>query len=117
LARGRTRTSTNQPTPADAKILSRARLVVVNGLGFGGWIDRLIKSSGYRGKLVVANQSVNAIRQPQANPANSYLGMTRQDAKALADWACWVAARISGRNWRGSPIGESGGGIAAINDR
>jgi len=25
-----------QPTPADAEILSRARLVVVNGLGFEG---------------------------------------------------------------------------------
>lgn len=56
-----------QPTPADAKVLSRARLVVVNGLGFEGWIDRLIKSSGYRGKRVVASQGVNAIRQPQAH--------------------------------------------------
>jgi hypothetical protein len=43
--------------------------------------------------------------------------MMRQDPQALADWASWAAARISGRNWRGSPIGESGGGIAAINDR
>ena len=51
-----------QPTPADAKKLARARLVIVNGLGFEGWIDRLIKSSGYRGKLVVASQGVNAIR-------------------------------------------------------
>ncbi len=56
-----------QPTPADAKVLSRARLVVVNGLGFEGWIDRLIKSSGYRGKRVVASQGINAIRQPQAH--------------------------------------------------
>jgi ABC-type Zn uptake system ZnuABC Zn-binding protein ZnuA len=51
-----------QPTPADAKKLARARLVIVNGLGFEGWIDRLIKSSGYRGKLVVASQGINAIR-------------------------------------------------------
>ncbi len=56
-----------QPTPADAKVLSRARLVVVNGLRFEGWIDRLIKSSGYRGKRVVASQGINAIRQPQAH--------------------------------------------------
>jgi zinc/manganese transport system substrate-binding protein len=41
--------------------------VIVNGLGFEGWIDRLIKSSGYRGKRVVASQGVNAIRQPQAD--------------------------------------------------
>ena len=43
-----------QPTPADARALAQARLVVVNGLGFEGWIDRLIKSSGYRGALVRA---------------------------------------------------------------
>ncbi len=56
-----------QPTPADAKTLSRAKLVIVNGLGFEGWIDRLIQSSGYRGKLVVASQGINTIRQARAN--------------------------------------------------
>ena len=90
-----------QPTPADAKVLSRARLVVVNGLGFEGWIDRLIKSSGYRGKRVVASQGINAIRQPHANPANSYLGMMRQNPKAPADWVSRAGSRIPGRNWRG----------------
>ena len=56
-----------QPTPSDARTLARARLVIVNGLGFEGWIDRLIKSSGYRGKRVVASQGINAIRQPHAH--------------------------------------------------
>ncbi len=56
-----------QPTPADAKTLSRAKLVIVNGLGFEGWIDRLIESSGYRGKLVVASKGINAIRQARAH--------------------------------------------------
>ncbi|MEF8766865.1 MAG: metal ABC transporter substrate-binding protein [Candidatus Accumulibacter phosphatis] len=56
-----------QPTPADARTLSRARLVIVNGLGFEGWIDRLIQSSGYRGTLLVASQGINALRQPSAH--------------------------------------------------
>ena len=47
-----------QPTPADARALAQARLVVVNGLGFEGWIDRLIKSSGYRGALVRASTGI-----------------------------------------------------------
>lgn len=55
-----------QPTPADAKTLARARLVIVNGLGFEGWIDRLVQSSGYGGKLVVASKGVDALRQTQA---------------------------------------------------
>lgn len=50
-----------QPTPADAKIISRARLVIVNGLGFEGWIDRLIKSSGYRGRILVASNGVKTL--------------------------------------------------------
>lgn len=60
-----------QPTPADARKLARARLVVVNGLGFEGWIDRLIQSSGYRGKLVVASQGINTIRQARV-PADRH---------------------------------------------
>ena len=51
-----------QPSPADAKLLARAQLVVVNGFGFEGWIDRLIKSSGYRGKVVVAGNRVKTLQ-------------------------------------------------------
>ncbi|MBK8173913.1 MAG: metal ABC transporter substrate-binding protein [Rhodospirillales bacterium] len=47
-----------QPTPADARAVSRARLVVVNGLGFEGWMDRLVTSSGYRGPIVIATDHV-----------------------------------------------------------
>ncbi|WP_300449895.1 metal ABC transporter substrate-binding protein [Accumulibacter sp.] len=51
-----------QPTPGDARKLAGARLLVVNGLGFDVWIDRLRQSAGYRGKVVVASQGINAIR-------------------------------------------------------
>lgn len=47
-----------QPTPADAKAISKADLVIVNGLGFEGWLSRLIKSSDYKGKIVEASNSV-----------------------------------------------------------
>lgn len=47
-----------QPTPADARALAAADLVVVNGLGFEGWIDRLVKTSGYRGSVVVASAGI-----------------------------------------------------------
>jgi zinc/manganese transport system substrate-binding protein len=35
-----------QPSPADARKVSRARIVLVNGLGFEGWMPRLVKASG-----------------------------------------------------------------------
>lgn len=47
-----------QPTPADARALARADLVFVNGLGFEGWVDRLVRASGYRGPVVVATEGI-----------------------------------------------------------
>lgn len=47
-----------EPTPATAKAVRGADLVVVNGLGFEGWLDRLITASGYKGTVVVASAGV-----------------------------------------------------------
>ena len=47
-----------QPTPNDAKTLANARLVIVNGLGFEGWIDRLIKAAGNKNKVLVASTGI-----------------------------------------------------------
>ena len=50
------------PPPADAKKLSEARLIVVNGLGFEGWIERLVKASGSKAPIVVASKGVKPRR-------------------------------------------------------
>jgi zinc/manganese transport system substrate-binding protein len=47
-----------EPRPADARRLAEAELVVVNGLGFEGWLDRLVRVSGYRGPVLVASNGV-----------------------------------------------------------
>ena len=49
-----------EPSPADAKRLSQADLVVINGLGFEGWIERLVRASGYKRTVVVASKGVKA---------------------------------------------------------
>lgn len=46
------------PTPAHAKRIASASLVFVNGLGFEGWLDRLVKASGYRGPIVIASKGI-----------------------------------------------------------
>jgi len=46
------------PTPADARRVAGADLVVINGLHFEGWIERLIRASGYAGPVVVASQGI-----------------------------------------------------------
>lgn len=50
-----------QPTPGTAKELMGADLVVINGLGFEGWVDRLVKASGYKGPLVVASDGIKPL--------------------------------------------------------
>ena len=50
-----------QPTPADARAVSEARILVVNGLQFEGWLDRLIDASGFRGIRVVATDGIEPI--------------------------------------------------------
>lgn len=50
---------TFEPSPKESALLSKADVVVVNGLGLEGWIDRLVKASGFKGQLVVASQGVS----------------------------------------------------------
>jgi zinc/manganese transport system substrate-binding protein len=46
------------PSPADTKRLADAKVVFINGLGFEGWITRLVKASGTRATVVVATKGV-----------------------------------------------------------
>ena len=47
------------PSPADAKRLADAKVVLVNGLGFEGWIERLVKASGTKAAVVAASKGVS----------------------------------------------------------
>ena len=48
------------PTPADAASVGKAQVFFVSGLGFEGWMDRLVEATGYKGELVVASEGVSA---------------------------------------------------------
>ena len=54
-----------EPGPNHARQLAEAGLVVGNGLGFEGWIDRLVRSSGYRGPVLLASRGVEPLRDAQ----------------------------------------------------
>jgi zinc/manganese transport system substrate-binding protein len=51
-----------EPTPSDVMAIAGANVVVMNGLGFEGWMDRLTASSGFRGRLVVAGSDIKPLR-------------------------------------------------------
>jgi len=46
------------PSPADAKRLADANVVVLNGLGLEGWMERLVKASGTKAAMAVASTGV-----------------------------------------------------------
>ena len=77
-----------QPSPSHGKFVAGAALVVVNGLGFEGWLDRLIKASGYRGAVLVASDGVATIAAP---PGHAH-GPTR-GAKQPPDPHAWQDLR------------------------
>ena len=47
-----------QPKPPDVRALAGARVLVSNGLGFEGWIDRLAEAAPFKGRRVVATAGV-----------------------------------------------------------
>jgi zinc/manganese transport system substrate-binding protein len=56
-----------EPRPSDARRIKRARLVVLNGLGFDDWLPRLARSAGYRGTLLVASDGIHPLVMHNGN--------------------------------------------------
>jgi zinc/manganese transport system substrate-binding protein len=51
------------PAPADAKKVAAAKVVITNGLGFEGWMARLVRASGSKAAPVVATKGVKPRKQ------------------------------------------------------
>ena len=51
-----------EPSPADARALADARLLIVNGLGLEGWLPRLVKTSGFKGVQVTASDGIELLK-------------------------------------------------------
>ena len=68
-----------EPTPNDAQALKRANLVFVSGLHLEGWLDRLIKASGYQGQPVVLSNGIKTRSM-------------EEDGKQITDPHAWNSA-------------------------
>ncbi len=58
-----------QPRPKDLRTLMEARLLVRNGLGLEGWMDRLTGAVGFKGEVVVAAEKVTPRTMKEAGGA------------------------------------------------
>jgi len=109
---------TYQPRPSDARTLAGAQVLVSNGLGFEGWIDRLAEAASFKGRQIVASaeaaqesdphcwQDVACARRYVANiadglaaadPANAALYHARaaEYDQRLATLDRWIRAEIA----------------------
>ncbi|ASU38236.1 metal ABC transporter substrate-binding protein [Herbaspirillum sp. meg3] len=67
-----------QPAPDHIKSVARAKLVVINGLGFEGWMERVVQSANYRGDIVVASNGI-AVRDRVSDEHDAHDGHEGHD--------------------------------------
>ncbi|WIM10848.1 zinc ABC transporter substrate-binding protein [Enhydrobacter sp.] len=118
IVRPDTDVHTYQPRPRDARLLAAAQVLVSNGLGFEGWLDRLAEAASFKGRRIVASagaptakdphcwQDVSCARRYVANIADGLAAADPEDAayyrgraadydKTLARLDAWIRAEIA----------------------
>ena len=61
-----------QPSPADAEAVAGAQVIVANGLGFEGWMDRLVEASGTKATVITAAEGVTPIAFGEEEHGHEY---------------------------------------------
>jgi zinc/manganese transport system substrate-binding protein len=75
---------TYQPRPTDARILAAAQVLVSNGLGYEGWIDRLAKAAPFKGQAIVATDGIATLDGVPA-PGHSHAHVQGPDPHCWQD--------------------------------
>jgi zinc/manganese transport system substrate-binding protein len=94
------------PSPADAKKVAEANIVFVNGLGFEGWLERLVKASGTKAPIVVATKGI----KPRERAGGHDHDHGRADPHA---WQSVTNAKVYVTNIRDALIAADSSGKAA----
>lgn len=65
-----------EPTPADARLVANADLILKNALTFEGWLDQLIASANTKAKVVTITEGVEAIHAAHKNSSDPHAWMS-----------------------------------------
>jgi len=71
-----------QPAPDHIKAVAHAKLVVVNGLGFEGWMERVVQAAAYRGQIVVASNGIAVRDRVNDGDEHAHEGHGKNDPHA-----------------------------------
>jgi zinc/manganese transport system substrate-binding protein len=106
-----------QPSPADSRRVAEAKVVVTNGLGFEGWIDRLIKASGTKATVVVATTGIKTRRMTDADghghgkAADPHVW---HDPRRMTAYANTIAAGLAKADPAGAEVYRNGAAALAV---
>jgi zinc/manganese transport system substrate-binding protein len=81
-----------EPSPADARSLAKAKLIVVNGLALEGWMSRLIEASGAKAPVIVATKGVT----PRLGEEDGKIGVDPHAWQNVANAKIYVANILDG---------------------
>jgi zinc/manganese transport system substrate-binding protein len=101
------------PSPADAKKLADAKVVFTNGLGFEGWIPRLVKSSATKAAVVVTTKGVKPRKSDEKGHGHGHSHDADADPHA---WQSVANAKIYVANIRDALIAADPAGKGTYDD-
>jgi zinc/manganese transport system substrate-binding protein len=99
------------PTPADARNVAAAKLVIVNGLGFEGWLSRLVKSAGNKATVITATKGITP-RKEKADASGHKHSHDADEADPHA-WQSVANAKIYVANIRDALVAADAPGAEA----
>jgi zinc/manganese transport system substrate-binding protein len=97
------------PTPADARNVAAAKLVIVNGLGFEGWLSRLVKSAGNKATVVTATKGI----APRKGKADAHGHKHSHDEADPHAWQSIANAKVYVANIRDALVAADASGAEA----
>jgi zinc/manganese transport system substrate-binding protein len=80
-----------EPTPADARRVADGKVIVSNGMGFEGWIPRLVRASGSKAPVVVASKGVRPLARGGSGHAHDHGGSDPHAWQSVANAKIYVA--------------------------
>ena len=78
-----------QPTPSDVRAVGDAAVMVTNGLGLEGWLDRLMGATQFKGTVVVASAGVKPLTMEEEAEGKPESGGKAASPKRVADPHAW----------------------------
>jgi zinc/manganese transport system substrate-binding protein len=79
------------PTPADAKRVGAAKVVFINGLGFEGWITRLIRASGTKAPTVTVSKGIKTRKMEEDDHGHGHKATDPHAWQSVANAKIYVA--------------------------